>query len=63
MILTAIQGRFQQALLRQQVLKMQPVDGLRLALQLKRHLLNHYRVKEVYLQQTGQLIGIALELY
>ena len=63
MILMAIQDRFQQVLLRQQVLKMQLGVGQHLGQQLKQHLKNHYRVKEAYLQQTGQQIGIAQESY
>ena len=63
MILTAIQDRFRQALLRQQVLKMQLEVGQHLVQQSKQHLNNHYRVKEAYLQQTGQQIGIAQESY
>ena len=47
----------------QQVLKMQLADGPHLDLQLKRHLINHCLAIEVYLQQTGQQIGIVLELY
>ena len=63
MILTAIQDRFQQALLHQQVLKMQLEVGQHLVQQLKQHLNNHYRVKEAYSQQTGQQIGIAQESF
>ena len=63
MILTAIQDQFQQVLLRQQVLKMQPEVGQHLGQQLKQRLNNHYQVKEACLQQTGQQIGTAQESY